>query len=97
MDCPPREGWQSFLSLTRLLARLATSKEKTNKAIVGRWFTDFWRKTCNLIIVDELGCFCPKSEPSKRTARQTLGRDRKSLQTRPLNNMMKLNLKARTG
>jgi predicted ester cyclase len=25
-----------------------------NKAIVGRWFTDFWGKTCNLGIVDEL-------------------------------------------
>jgi hypothetical protein len=68
-----------------------------NKAIVRLWFTDFWRKTCNLIVIDELGCFCPRSDPSKRIARQTLGRDRKSIQTRPLNKMMKLNLKARTG
>jgi predicted ester cyclase len=30
------------------------SKEKDNKAIVGRWFTDFWGKTCKLNIVDEL-------------------------------------------
>jgi predicted ester cyclase len=30
------------------------SKEDDNKAIVGRWFTDFWGKTCNLNIVDEL-------------------------------------------
>jgi SnoaL-like polyketide cyclase len=30
------------------------SKEDDNKAIVGRWFTDFWGKTCNLEIVDEL-------------------------------------------
>ena len=30
------------------------SKEQDNKAIVGRWFTDFWGKTCNLGIVDEL-------------------------------------------
>src|SRR6266852_7142526 len=30
------------------------SKESDNKAIVGRWFTDFWGKTCNLDIVDEL-------------------------------------------
>ena len=29
------------------------SKEENNKAIVGRWFTDFWGKTCNLGIVDE--------------------------------------------
>jgi hypothetical protein len=28
------------------------SKEENNKAIVGRWFTDFWGKTCNLGIVD---------------------------------------------
>ena len=30
------------------------SKEDTNKAIVGRWFADFWGKTCNLKIVDEI-------------------------------------------
>jgi predicted ester cyclase len=30
------------------------SKEEENKAIVGRWFTDFWGKTCNLEIVDKL-------------------------------------------
>src|SRR5258705_964625 len=30
------------------------SKEDDNKAIVGRWFTDFWGKTCNLAIVDEI-------------------------------------------
>jgi predicted ester cyclase len=30
------------------------SKESENKAIVGRWFTDFWGETCNLNIVDEL-------------------------------------------
>ena len=30
------------------------SKEQGNKAIVGRWFTDFWGKTCNLDVVDEL-------------------------------------------
>jgi predicted ester cyclase len=30
------------------------SKEENNKAIVGRWFTDFWGKACNLGIVDEL-------------------------------------------
>ena len=29
------------------------SKED-NKAIVGRWFTEFWGKTCNLGVVDEL-------------------------------------------
>jgi predicted ester cyclase len=30
------------------------SREAENKAIVGHWFTDFWGKTCNLGIVDEL-------------------------------------------
>ena len=30
------------------------NKAQANKAIVGRWFTDFWGKTCNLGIVDEL-------------------------------------------
>jgi predicted ester cyclase len=30
------------------------SKEENNKAIVGRWFTDFWGKPCNLGVVDEL-------------------------------------------
>src|SRR6202163_220739 len=30
------------------------SKEEDNKAIVRRWFTDFWGETCNLGIVDEL-------------------------------------------
>src|SRR5579862_6836108 len=30
------------------------AKEDDNKAIVGRWFTHFWGKTCDLGIVDEL-------------------------------------------
>jgi len=30
------------------------SKEDDNKAVVGRWFTDFWGKVCNLAVVDEL-------------------------------------------
>ena len=30
------------------------SKQDDNKAIVGRWFTEFWGKTCNLDVVDEL-------------------------------------------
>ncbi len=30
------------------------SKEQENKAIVGRWFTEFWGKECNLAVVDEL-------------------------------------------
>src|SRR6185295_11679497 len=30
------------------------SREDDNKTIVGRWFTDFWGKTCKLSIIDEL-------------------------------------------
>jgi predicted ester cyclase len=30
------------------------SKQDDNKAIVGRWFNDFWGKQCRLEIVDEL-------------------------------------------
>jgi predicted ester cyclase len=30
------------------------SKADDNKAIVGRWFTDFWGKSCRLGVVDEL-------------------------------------------
>jgi predicted ester cyclase len=30
------------------------SRVDDNKAIVGRWFTEFWGKTCNLAVVDEL-------------------------------------------
>lgn len=30
------------------------TKEQHNKEIVGRWFTEFWGKTCNLAVVDEL-------------------------------------------
>jgi SnoaL-like domain len=30
------------------------SKAEDNKAIVGRWFTEFWGKTCSLGVVDEL-------------------------------------------
>jgi hypothetical protein len=30
------------------------SKEEDNKAVVGRWFTEFWGKTVNLGVVDEI-------------------------------------------
>src|SRR4051794_12011152 len=30
------------------------SREDDNKAIVGRWFTEFWGKTVNLAVVDEI-------------------------------------------
>lgn len=30
------------------------SKEESNKAVVGRWFTEFWGKDLNLGVVDEI-------------------------------------------
>jgi predicted ester cyclase len=30
------------------------SKEESNKAIVGRWFGEFWGKNANLAVIDEL-------------------------------------------
>ncbi len=30
------------------------SKQEENKAVVVRWFTDFWGETCNLAVVDEI-------------------------------------------
>ncbi len=30
------------------------SLQDGNKAVVGRWFTDFWGKDCNLSVVDEI-------------------------------------------
>jgi predicted ester cyclase len=34
--------------------RSPMSLQDDNKAIVGRWFTDFWGKTCNLNVIDEI-------------------------------------------
>jgi predicted ester cyclase len=31
------------------------SKQDDNKAVVGRWFTEFWGKTVNLGVIDEIG------------------------------------------
>ncbi|WP_413735512.1 ester cyclase [Sodalis sp. RH21] len=30
------------------------SKEEQNKAIVGRWFAEFWGKDVNLAVIDEI-------------------------------------------
>jgi predicted ester cyclase len=30
------------------------SKQDDNKAVVGRWFTEFWGKTVNLRVIDEI-------------------------------------------
>jgi len=40
-----------------ILAQVVTihmTKEESNKAVVGRWFTEFWGKDLNLGIVDEI-------------------------------------------
>ena len=29
-------------------------KEADNKAVVGRWFTDFWGRDVNLAVIDEI-------------------------------------------
>ena len=34
--------------------RYPMSKEEDNKAVVGRWFTEFWGKSVNLGVVDEI-------------------------------------------
>jgi predicted ester cyclase len=47
-------GLAVLSKLGKAASPLTTFKAKTNKAIVGRWFTDFWGKKCDLGIVDEL-------------------------------------------
>jgi predicted ester cyclase len=32
----------------------ALIKQETNKAVVGRWFTEFWGKDVNLAVIDEI-------------------------------------------
>src|SRR5262245_54798662 len=36
------------------MRRHSMSKEEDNKAVVGRWFTDFWGKNVNLAVIDEI-------------------------------------------
>jgi predicted ester cyclase len=43
-----------FVFQAQPLKEFTVTKEQDNKAIVGRWFTDFWGKTFDLSIVDEL-------------------------------------------
>src|SRR5262249_59256684 len=33
---------------------ISMSKEADNKAVVGRWFTEFWGKKVNLAVIDEI-------------------------------------------
>jgi predicted ester cyclase len=32
----------------------STNKQEANKAVVGRWFTEFWGKEVNLAVIDEI-------------------------------------------
>jgi predicted ester cyclase len=48
------EAFRTSLLNDSLKGSTIMSKEEDNKATVSRWFTDFWDKTCNLGIVDEL-------------------------------------------
>ena len=38
------------------------SKTEDNKAVVGRWFTEFWGEKCNLSVVDAIAALC-KTRP----------------------------------
>jgi predicted ester cyclase len=38
----------------QMLRTMPMSKEESNKAVVGRWFTEFWGKNVNLSIIDEI-------------------------------------------
>jgi predicted ester cyclase len=43
------------MAVTATIERgIPMSLQDDNKAIIGRWFTDFWGKTCNLSVVDEI-------------------------------------------
>src|SRR6202521_6394343 len=42
------------LTHIQLLKGTPMSLQDDNKAVVGRWFTDFWGKTCDLSVVDEI-------------------------------------------
>jgi hypothetical protein len=55
LDYPSRMSSIAIGGLaTQTRKGIQMSKTEDNKAIVGRWFTEFWGKTCNLGVVDEL-------------------------------------------
>src|SRR6202521_4660107 len=53
-DYPSRQSSIAGGFANRQRKGIRMSKAEDNKAIVGRWFTEFWGKTCNLAVVDEL-------------------------------------------
>jgi hypothetical protein len=52
---------------------ISMSKQDDNKAVVGRWFTEFWGKTVNLAVVDEIAAPAMLLQYSLRAPRR--GRD----------------------
>src|ERR1700749_2439496 len=56
---PALSTWRCGQPVQRMAAQqqpkgIPMSLQDDNKAVVGRWFTDFWGKTCNLGVVDEI-------------------------------------------
>jgi len=43
-----------MISATQSPGDIPMRKEAVNKAVVGRWFTEFWGKNVNLAVVDEI-------------------------------------------
>src|SRR5258706_13606245 len=66
-ECGARSGMRTGNRRPSFGARFATARrdrgkdtgvpmstQSDNKAVVGRWFTEFWGETCNLAVVDAL-------------------------------------------
>jgi hypothetical protein len=49
---PDRQSICNFLQSNQ--GCLSMSKQGDNKAVVGRWFTEFWGKTVSLGVIDEI-------------------------------------------
>jgi hypothetical protein len=49
-----RTPWHPQLPTLAKQAEVIMPSIEDNKAIVGRWFTEFWGKTCNLGVIDAL-------------------------------------------
>ena len=43
-----------MISIETTYEDFSVSKEEDNKAVVGRWFAEFWGKTVNLAVIDEI-------------------------------------------
>jgi predicted ester cyclase len=47
-------GGRRWPAILNPIEEAQMSKEDDNKAVVGRWFTEFWGETCNLDVIDDL-------------------------------------------